>query len=307
MSKYTIEVRYICEKEAGLKQSTGYNNVDNTIIKAIPKIFSFPFPIFDENYRVVLEKKILKHFYLREIGHETVGLWKLALDTKLNEIMPYYNKLYESELIKFNPLYDVDYKVEKDKNVDTDIDKTNKVNSNSSTDNTLKSVLDKTGTNKIDSTSKNTNATDLNDNSNTANSQNLERRENFADTPQGLLTAAVEANYLTEATFEKTTDGGNSSTSKHTFGTVTDNGSNNSTNTLNLKDTKNDTQNIVNETTKNETEDKTINTTEDYLEHVYGKKGTKNYAQMIIDLRNTFLNIDMMIIKDLEELFFLLW
>ena len=27
MSKYTIEVRYICEMEAGLSESTGFNNV----------------------------------------------------------------------------------------------------------------------------------------------------------------------------------------------------------------------------------------------------------------------------------------
>ena len=48
------------------------------------------------------------HYYTREIGFETVGLWKLKLQTKLNEIMPYYNKLYETELLKYNPLYDVD-------------------------------------------------------------------------------------------------------------------------------------------------------------------------------------------------------
>ena len=37
-----------------------------------------------------------------------MGLWKLRLDQKLNVIMPYYNQLYTSELIQFNPLYDVD-------------------------------------------------------------------------------------------------------------------------------------------------------------------------------------------------------
>lgn len=47
---------------------------------------------------------------MREIGTETYGLWHLYLDTTLNEIMPYYNKLYETELLKFNPLYDIDLK-----------------------------------------------------------------------------------------------------------------------------------------------------------------------------------------------------
>lgn len=105
MSKYTTEVRYICESSLGMQQGGGANEVDSIIASAIPKIFNFDFPIFDESYRTVLETKILKHYYTREIAHETVGLWKLKLQTKLNEIMPYYNKLYESELLEINPLY----------------------------------------------------------------------------------------------------------------------------------------------------------------------------------------------------------
>ena len=108
MSKYTTEVRYICENGAGLVESEGYKSINQIITDAIPKIFDFDFPIFDETYRSVLERKILKHYYTREICAETVGLWKHYLDMRLNEIMPYYNKLYESELLAFNPFYDVD-------------------------------------------------------------------------------------------------------------------------------------------------------------------------------------------------------
>lgn len=109
MSKYTTELRYICETEAGLSESVGQTKIKDVIAKAIPKIFDFDFPIFDESYRNVLETKILKHYYTREIGLETYGLWKLKLDTKLNEIMPFYNQLYKSALLEFNPLYEVDY------------------------------------------------------------------------------------------------------------------------------------------------------------------------------------------------------
>ena len=108
VSKYTTEVRYICEVAAGLTESTNYTGVEDVIKKALPNVFDFSFPIFDENYRSVLETKILKHFYTREIGLETVGLWKLKLNTKLNEIMPYFNQLYSSQLYEFNPFYDVD-------------------------------------------------------------------------------------------------------------------------------------------------------------------------------------------------------
>lgn len=106
MSKYTTEVRYICEVAYGLTgDEVNTPSVDTIIDGARARVFNFDYPIFDETYRPVLEKKILKHYYTREIGEETVALWKLRLNAKLNEIMPYYNKLYLSELIKFNPLY----------------------------------------------------------------------------------------------------------------------------------------------------------------------------------------------------------
>ena len=94
MSKYTTEVRFICERYAGLSESAGYAEVDSIIDEAIPNIFDFDYPIFDESYRNVLNHKILKHYYTREIGMETVGLWKLKLNTKMNEIMPYFNERY---------------------------------------------------------------------------------------------------------------------------------------------------------------------------------------------------------------------
>jgi len=100
-------VRYICETFAGLTESVGANDVNKVVEAAAPKIF-MSFPIWDEEYRLTLETKILKHFYLREIAHETVGLWRLRLDTMMNELMPVYNKMYSAVAQEFNPLFDVD-------------------------------------------------------------------------------------------------------------------------------------------------------------------------------------------------------
>ena len=94
MSSYTTELKTICESYAGFSDIAVYDNIDSIIAKALPKLFNFNFPIFNESYRITLETKIIKHYYTREISEETVGLWKLRLDSKLNEIMPYYNKLY---------------------------------------------------------------------------------------------------------------------------------------------------------------------------------------------------------------------
>ena len=54
MSKYTTQVRFICESLAGLTESKGYDDVNSIIETAAPKIFSFDFPMFDDSYRGVL-------------------------------------------------------------------------------------------------------------------------------------------------------------------------------------------------------------------------------------------------------------
>ena len=63
-----------------------------------------PFPIWDEDHRGELEKKIIEHYFFRQIGFETVGRFKFYLNTRLREIMPRYNKLYKTTLYKYNPI-----------------------------------------------------------------------------------------------------------------------------------------------------------------------------------------------------------
>lgn len=254
MSKYTTDVRFICETYAGLTESTGYAKVNEIIAKAIPKVFDFDFPIFDEEYRGVLQTKILKHYYTREIGAETVGLWKLWLDTKLNEIMPYYNKMYESELLDFNPLY---------------------------TDN-----LTRTRTTKLNSKREtgNNGEVDTTNNSNSEGSRNGTTNNNgsdlYSDTPQGSLNGVESGNYLTNA--RKTSD--TSTTSSNT--------TNNSS--------------ATGKVISSESGNDAFNSTEEYLESVSGYSGV-NASDLLKKYRETFINIDMLIINELEDLFFQLW
>src|SRR5690625_6824095 len=62
------------------------------------------YPIFDENYRQALNDKIIDHYWNREIGQETIGMFQLAMRRKMKEVMPYYTQVYESEVIKFDPI-----------------------------------------------------------------------------------------------------------------------------------------------------------------------------------------------------------
>lgn len=105
MSKYTTELRFICESSL---QNNGIDikglSVDEIIKKSLPYVFNFSFPIYDSDYLPILEHNIINNFYTREIGFETVQLWKQKLNSRLNLIMPKYNKIYESELYKLDPL-----------------------------------------------------------------------------------------------------------------------------------------------------------------------------------------------------------
>lgn len=242
MSKYTTELRFICESKAGLSDSVGFNQIDDVISNSWNKIFD-NFPIFDESYRSVLCSKILKHYYTREISAETVGLWQLWLNTRMGEIMPYYNKLYESALLEFDPFKDTNYSRNHGgtftgdtvRNGRSEIDVNNSVTSNG-----------------------------------TSNSKNL-----FSDTPQGAITNIENESYLTNATLIKDTD----------------------TNTTNTDG---------NSTTQN-TETTGITNTDNWIETIVGKQSTISYSKLLQEFRDTFLNIDVMIINDLSDLFMNLW
>lgn len=58
--------------------------------------FDFDYPLASGISKEDFETMILNHFLMRRIGYETVTAFKIALNVKLNEIMPLYNKLFES-------------------------------------------------------------------------------------------------------------------------------------------------------------------------------------------------------------------
>lgn len=225
MAKYTTAVRTICEVNAGLTEGKGYDSIDEVIKSAIPKIFSFDFPIFDEEYRVPLCVKILKHYYMREICEETVGLWKLRLDTRLNEIMPYYNQLYKSTLLEFDPLIDTkidktynlthagetikEETVTKEKEATDNLTVADAVNK-TITDNTTTTETGKIDGNSTDTSKKsekteeanNTtqNTTENEDKNNSKDfSHNNTSYDLFSETPQGGLDGLESGEYLTTA------------------------------------------------------------------------------------------------------------
>lgn len=58
-------------------------------------IFDFDYPLSSHVNKKDFEVMILQHFIKRRIGFDTPTEFKLALEVKLNEIMPTYNKLFD--------------------------------------------------------------------------------------------------------------------------------------------------------------------------------------------------------------------
>lgn len=343
MSKYTTEVRFICENSAGLTESEGENNVEDIIEKARLKIFNFNFPIYDEEYRSVLETKILKHYYTREIGFETVGLWKLWLNKRLNEIMPYYNQLYKSTLLEFNPFYDVDYTVKGNKNGTHDetstshntrtdnLDESISGNDTSlrtdnlseSTNNTRTDNLTESNTGKATTTDSNTRTDNLHGKSSRTDTNRHD--DAYSDTPQGSLENVENNAYLTNARVIKENNHseysgdntgtqkneGNSTTdttnNKTNGGTQTNAGSKNNTGTQDIDETHSRDRRNTGTQDNDGNGTKNYSNTDDYLEHVAGKRNGTSYNQLLTEYRKTFLNIDMMVIEELNDLFMNLW
>ena len=198
MSKYTITVK-------DLIRNGFVFNLNN-------------YPIFDERYRPSLNKKILDHYLMSEIGLETPALFNHYLGSKMNEIMPYYNTLYQKQASLLENL---------DKNVNI-TETFNRDIANTSTGSSSAS----------------------------SNSKTLSE-----DTPQGRLVQSTmeEMDHASSINFSKSSDSANSSTE----GT----------------------------------------STEDYIKTVIGNNGGKYNIDILKDIKNTILNIDVMIIKDLQELF----
>ena len=58
-------------------------------------IFDFEYPLSTNVNKEKFETQILNHFILRRIGYETPTAFEIALENKLNEIMPNYNKMFD--------------------------------------------------------------------------------------------------------------------------------------------------------------------------------------------------------------------
>lgn len=320
MAEYTIQVRTILTSLLGMTDKGGMNNADKIISDSWNKVFTVPFPIWNENYRATLCEKILKHYYMREICCETIGLWLFYLNRELQEIMPYYNELYKTISDDFEHLMEntnLKRNNSNDKSGYSEDDKTGKSistnyqtdkNSNSNTDNsTTTTVSDVT---LVESNTDTVKGKQTNSHSDTSNG-NGKGVKKYSDTPQGTIANVETGSYLTNVTIDESTAANTNTASDENNTDTTTTGQKNSNTGSN--DTSKTTNNSINtsvgvnsaqSTTDNVDNSKSIyGDIEHAIELVKGKAGGSSYVEQLMKIRDYLINIDMMIIHELEDCF----
>lgn len=153
--------------------------------------FDFDYPLATGISKSDFECMILNHFMMRRIGYETVTAFKIALNVKLNEIMPEYNRLFSS-ITNWNLFNDGEQITRQA----TDARITNNTTSN-------------TGSSSISSTGSNSNTSD--------------RR--YSNTPQNALSDVRNGDYVSEYNYDQDTSTATSSSTN----TSSNSGTNNTT------------------------------------------------------------------------------
>lgn len=108
MSKYTIELRDIVDNTSREEVEAFFTDYDLEDYLTEQEI-----AVINERgtwSKERLAKKIVDHYYMREIALETVGLFQLRAKVAMQEIMEEKLPLIYSAAIEYDPLVNVDYK-----------------------------------------------------------------------------------------------------------------------------------------------------------------------------------------------------
>lgn len=207
MSSITTQLRYVIEQ---LLDDKSLENIEDNWNSIYNEIGLGDYPIFDETHRNDLNKKIIRHYYLQEIGSETVAQFKHRLRDSMFLIMPRYNWYFE----QLDALFNLDNKgfITVDNSWEEKYIDTRNENGKTTENNTS----------GVNSSSEN-------------HSSNVSRDENvFEDTPMSMVNnpggASIEnLDYATNVTYDNSNSNDDSSTETSTSTTSF----NNKDNTLN--------------------------------------------------------------------------
>lgn len=220
---------------------------------------------------------ILKHYWMREIGMETVALWKHKLTTRLEEILPKYVKMFEDIASAGNLLQGVDY-----------TETGNATRTGSENENRTGKVTEN-GTIKNDITDSNSSTSTTTGTNTESRDSNVDATNQFSDTPQDGLSDVQQGRYLTSANVDtsvENTDISQNSNTK-TDGSQT------------LTRDSDTTSNNVKDSTEN-----SVKTTEDASNNTIRRSGYQgNKVEDVWQYSQKAVSVYQMIIRDVADCF----
>jgi hypothetical protein len=293
MASYTMELNEV------LATLLVFDGVDVSVMdtktlieEGRKKLFDFEYDIFDTNYKAVWETNFIRNFFMREIGFETEDLFKFQLESWLRINMPYFNKMFQSELLDFDPLVNSDMKTDTTTNKNSD----STLNVSSTSDNT------KTNHQKIDGTeNQNVNGTDNQTVNGTQNDTTFTREleNNTPDTRLAITTLDGAGVIEYASSITENTGKGSNTTTNDVDRTMTNDIDTTTSNTVDGNNT--DKTTLTGETTNN------ITDVETYVSSRTGKVGAVTYSQMLIEYRQSLVRIENRMFAEMQQLFMLVY
>lgn len=332
MSRYTTELRFMLETQAGLEGAGAASDVNTVINSTRTWLFDFDYPstVLTEDEKAHLEKNFMLQYYTREIGFETFGLFKQKLQAKLWLIMPKYEKLYALEHRDLDYFNDVDYSkrldgtLEQDGTVNKRSGNVEHANSGTQTNTTTGGYTDaNSGTLTDVSTGKVKETTGGTDTKTTTGGYTDTKGGNdtviFSDTPQSTVDIPLTNGYATTVT--KTVNGGTLGRSFSNYQEANQAGQYKETEYQNQQNQSTDlrqTQRTYNSLQTQDTNLKKLTDTFNNLLDEIDKTDTKHDLERVwgnmggnidklIKYRDNVLNLERMIIEECSDLFMLLW
>ena len=284
MAQVTVELRHLIEQ-------TDF------------ELFDFDYPVTDPNFKSKIEEDITEYYYSYEIGFETPDMFKQKFRAKFRRIMSYYNDLYNTTLLEYNPLinYKMSELMEQLTNTGHSEDSTQDLTSNTQT------TDDNTRTDNLTTTSDNTRTDNLTTTSDSTRTDNLTRTIDESNTTSDYPQQPIAGGSYASGAGELDSTENNTGTVEdegtvNQTGTVTDASTGSQTGTVSDEGTG--SMNRTDNTTANRTGTSTVNL--DYEKTIEGLTGT-SYQELIAKERENILRISGMIIAELKTLFILVY
>ena len=247
-------------------------DVDRKIEYAVPYIFSFDYEYYgDANDKLNLEKHILKDYYTRNICCDSFARWLLFLEARMDDIMPRYKALWNAQAKLIAREILEPYHLEETRLTDAKRKKDSSSNSSATS----------SSNSSNDSNSSTVQHTDSKDSTKATDSSK------FSNMPQAAMMAGND--YLTNMTVN----------------------ANDSETSYDANVQSNDTDHSKSATEGMSREElmqmQTDMKNENYSRVIKGSQGRWTDGRLIKDYQDVILNIENMISKELNDLFYLIY